>query len=110
MGWLIRFAKSSIGAKLVMALTGVILVGFVIAHMIGNLQVFLGPDALRQFDLVMFQQCASRQEHVHHRQIVINQCPVITAFRVNCLTLRIEHEIEICRSLVILVPFGLEAD
>ena len=27
-----------------MAVTGVILVGFVIAHMLGNLKIFLGPE------------------------------------------------------------------
>src|SRR5262245_61932521 len=32
-----------------MALTGVGLFGFVVAHMIGNLQVFLGPDALNGY-------------------------------------------------------------
>ncbi|MDP7062068.1 MAG: succinate dehydrogenase cytochrome b subunit [Planctomycetota bacterium] len=41
--------KSSIGAKALMAITGIILVLFVIGHMIGNLQVFLGPDALNQY-------------------------------------------------------------
>ncbi|RYF44913.1 MAG: succinate dehydrogenase cytochrome b subunit [Cytophagaceae bacterium] len=44
MGWVIRFAKSSVGAKLLMALTGLVLVGFVLGHMVGNLQVYLGPD------------------------------------------------------------------
>jgi len=32
-----------------MALTGIVLIGFVIAHMIGNLQVFLGPEALNAY-------------------------------------------------------------
>jgi succinate dehydrogenase / fumarate reductase cytochrome b subunit len=44
-----RFFASSIGKKVVMALTGVVLFGFVIAHMIGNLQVFLGPTALNEY-------------------------------------------------------------
>jgi succinate dehydrogenase cytochrome b subunit len=37
------FVSSTIGRKVVMAVTGLVLFGFVIAHMIGNLQVFL-PD------------------------------------------------------------------
>lgn len=49
MGWLVEFVKSSIGAKIVMGVTGLILVGFVIMHMLGNLQVFLGPDALNGY-------------------------------------------------------------
>ena len=44
-----RFFASSIGKKVVMALTGVALFGFVIAHMLGNLQVFLGPTALNAY-------------------------------------------------------------
>lgn len=37
--------NTSIGKKAVMAVTGVALVGFVIAHMAGNLKIFLGPAA-----------------------------------------------------------------
>jgi succinate dehydrogenase cytochrome b subunit len=37
------FWGSTIGKKIVMAVTGLIGVGFVIGHMLGNLQVFLGP-------------------------------------------------------------------
>ena len=43
------FLASSIGKKVVMAVTGVMLVGFVIAHMLGNLQVYLGPSALNDY-------------------------------------------------------------
>ncbi|MFO0550117.1 MAG: succinate dehydrogenase cytochrome b subunit [Polyangiaceae bacterium] len=34
---------TTIGKKAVVAITGVVLYGFVIVHMLGNLQVFLGP-------------------------------------------------------------------
>src|SRR5262249_2028446 len=40
------FLGSTVGKKVVMAVTGLILFGFVVAHLIGNLQVFLGPEAL----------------------------------------------------------------
>ena len=40
---------STIGKKYIMALTGVALFLFVVAHMIGNLQVFLGPEALNAY-------------------------------------------------------------
>jgi succinate dehydrogenase / fumarate reductase cytochrome b subunit len=51
MSWLSRFLQSTIGQKIVMALTGLALVGFVIAHMLGNLQIFLndGGDALNSY-------------------------------------------------------------
>src|ERR1051325_1263994 len=41
-----RFYQATIGKKVVMAVTGVILFGFVIGHLIGNLQVFAGREAL----------------------------------------------------------------
>ena len=42
---------SSIGKKVVMAVTGLILFGFVIGHMTGNLLVFLGAKALNDYSL-----------------------------------------------------------
>jgi succinate dehydrogenase / fumarate reductase cytochrome b subunit len=41
--------RSSLGSKYVMALTGVALIAFVVAHMLGNLLIFLGPDALNSY-------------------------------------------------------------
>src|SRR6266404_5161193 len=35
-----------VGKKVVMAVTGAILVAFVVAHMLGNLKIFLGADAI----------------------------------------------------------------
>lgn len=40
---------SSIGRKWIMAVTGFILFGFVLAHMSGNLLVYLGPEALNEY-------------------------------------------------------------
>ena len=47
------FLGSSIGRKVVMAVTGAILFGFVIGHMIGNLQVYLGPEAMNGYGLFL---------------------------------------------------------
>lgn len=44
-----RFLKSSLGKKYIMALTGIALIGFVIMHLLGNLQIFLGPEALNSY-------------------------------------------------------------
>jgi succinate dehydrogenase / fumarate reductase cytochrome b subunit len=41
--------RSSIGSKIVMGATGAVLVLFVIGHMLGNLQIFLGQDALNHY-------------------------------------------------------------
>ena len=43
------FGKTSIGKKVLMAVTGFILFGFVTGHMIGNLQIFLGQDQLNTY-------------------------------------------------------------
>ncbi len=39
-----RFWDSTIGKKAVMAVTGAVLAAFVVGHLLGNLQIFLGPD------------------------------------------------------------------
>jgi succinate dehydrogenase / fumarate reductase cytochrome b subunit len=38
------FHRSSVGRKIIVAVTGVILILFVIGHLLGNLQIFLGPE------------------------------------------------------------------
>jgi succinate dehydrogenase / fumarate reductase cytochrome b subunit len=44
-----RFYDSTIGKKAVMAVTGLILFGFLILHMAGNLQIFLGPTVMDHY-------------------------------------------------------------
>jgi succinate dehydrogenase / fumarate reductase cytochrome b subunit len=38
--------STMVGKKVVMAVTGIVLVGFVLAHMLGNLKIFLGAEAI----------------------------------------------------------------
>ncbi len=49
MNWLLRSLQSSIGRKVLVALTGVALIGFVVVHLLGNLQIFAGPDQLNSY-------------------------------------------------------------
>jgi succinate dehydrogenase / fumarate reductase cytochrome b subunit len=49
MGLLAGFWRSTIGKKIVMAVTGVLLVGFIIGHAMGNLIVFRGPEAFNAY-------------------------------------------------------------
>ena len=44
-----RLFTSSIGKKFVMALTGLAMFLFVVLHLAGNLQVFLGPEAINRY-------------------------------------------------------------
>jgi succinate dehydrogenase / fumarate reductase cytochrome b subunit len=46
---LVRLIKSSLGKKYLMAITGIGLFAFVIGHLLGNLQVFLGPEAINKY-------------------------------------------------------------
>ena len=41
--------QSMIGKKVVMAVTGIVLVGFVTAHMLGNLKIFAGADQINAY-------------------------------------------------------------
>src|SRR5262245_53219575 len=47
--WVEPFFASSVGNKILVALTGSVLTVFVIAHMVGNLQVFAGPEKLNAY-------------------------------------------------------------
>ncbi len=49
MSWFKRTLNSSIGGKLIVAVTGLGLVGFVIAHLSGNLLIFAGREALAAY-------------------------------------------------------------
>lgn len=49
------FFRSSIGRKILMAVTGVILIGFVIGHLVGNLQVFSSPDKINGYAQFLHQ-------------------------------------------------------
>ena len=40
---------SSLGKKFIMAITGMALFLFVAMHLLGNLQIFLGPEALNRY-------------------------------------------------------------
>ena len=45
----LRFWQAPIGKKAVMALTGVILFGYLVAHLLGNLQIYSGPDRINHY-------------------------------------------------------------
>jgi len=49
MSTLFKFFSSSIGRKVLVALTGAVLVLFILGHMIGNLLVFAGPDMINEY-------------------------------------------------------------
>ena len=75
-----RTFRSSIGAKWLMALTGLALLLFVIAHMLGNLQVFAGRDKLNSY--------AEGLQHLG---------PLLWAARIGLLTIFVVHVVTAVR-------------
>jgi succinate dehydrogenase / fumarate reductase, cytochrome b subunit len=47
------FLSATVGKKVVMAVTGLILFGFVIVHMLGNLQVYMGAEAINAYGVTL---------------------------------------------------------
>jgi succinate dehydrogenase / fumarate reductase cytochrome b subunit len=51
--FLFRFLRSSLGLKVLMALTGAVLFGFVTAHVSGNLLAFSGPEKMNAYSAML---------------------------------------------------------
>ncbi|MCG8417828.1 MAG: succinate dehydrogenase cytochrome b subunit [Proteobacteria bacterium] len=49
MSWFSNYARSSVGAKHIMAVTGLALALFVFVHMLGNFAVYAGQDAMNGY-------------------------------------------------------------
>jgi succinate dehydrogenase / fumarate reductase cytochrome b subunit len=46
---ILRFWRSAVGKKWIMAVTGIMLLGFVLFHMLGNLKLYLGAAHLNEY-------------------------------------------------------------
>lgn len=49
MNLITKIFTTSLGKKFIMAVTGMLLFVFVVLHMVGNLQIFLGPEAINRY-------------------------------------------------------------
>jgi succinate dehydrogenase / fumarate reductase cytochrome b subunit len=49
---------TTVGRKIVMAASGVILFGFSIVHMLGNMQIFVGPEAINRYHVLLYSMPA----------------------------------------------------
>ena len=56
LGWILRLLSSSIGQKFVMGITGLLLSGFVFAHLLGNLLLFVGANAFNEYAHALHKQ------------------------------------------------------
>jgi succinate dehydrogenase / fumarate reductase cytochrome b subunit len=52
------FYRDFVGKKVAMALSGVVLFGYVIIHMLGNLQIFLGRDSINAYAAALHSSAA----------------------------------------------------
>jgi succinate dehydrogenase / fumarate reductase, cytochrome b subunit len=50
---MLSFYRSTIGKKMIMGTTGLVGIGFVILHMAGNLQVFMGPAKINEYGAML---------------------------------------------------------
>lgn len=73
------FLASSIGQKVLMAVSGLVLYGFVVGHMIGNLQIYLGREALDQYAEFL-------REFLHGQGIWLARATLLLAVGVHVLT------------------------
>ena len=74
MSWLIRIFGSSIGKKLLMAITGLSFIVFLCAHLTGNLTLYMGGTAFNRY-----------AEKLH------SLGPILTVFEFGLLTLAVIH-------------------
>jgi succinate dehydrogenase / fumarate reductase cytochrome b subunit len=49
MRWWLSLYGSAVGKKAVMAVSGIVLFGFVLVHMLGNMKLYLGPEAYNHY-------------------------------------------------------------
>jgi len=47
--WPLTFFQSYIGKKWAMAVSGIVLLGYVLVHMLGNMKVYLGPESINEY-------------------------------------------------------------
>jgi|YNPBryBLVA2012_1023415.scaffolds.fasta_scaffold00027_44 succinate dehydrogenase / fumarate reductase cytochrome b subunit len=45
----VGFYEAPVGKKVIVAVTGLVLIGYIVAHMLGNLQIFLGPERINAY-------------------------------------------------------------
>jgi succinate dehydrogenase / fumarate reductase cytochrome b subunit len=86
------FFQTTIGKKAVMAVTGILLFGFLLGHMAGNLQFFLGPEKLNTY-----------AENLHHLG------PILWAIRLGLLAMALLHiasSISLARTQRLARPVG----
>ncbi len=93
---------SSIGKKIVMAVTGIVLVAFVIAHMLGNLKIFAGPTEINAYS--RFLRTVGEPELGYGDLLLVVRVVLLT-----CVTLHITAAYQLTRINWKARPVGYES-
>ena len=80
---LCQFWQSSIGKKLIVAATGIVLVGFLLGHLSGNLLMYVGADAFNEY--AKFLHTMLHGAGVWIARIVLLTCLVLHVVATICL-------------------------
>ena len=67
--WPIEFYRSAVGKKWVMAITGIVLIGFVVGHLLGNLKVYFGAEERVDFRELVRELAGRLKVRVELRQM-----------------------------------------
>src|SRR6201989_2229571 len=95
----LAFWHTMIGKKVVMAVTGVVLVGFVVAHMLGNLKIFSGPDEINAYSRFL--------REVGSPELAYGQLLwVVRTVLLICVALHITAAVQLSRMSQAARPFG----
>ena len=78
----LKFYETTIGKKIVMALSGAVLLGFVFSHMAGNLLIFAGESALNNYALSLRQLLGGAGIWVA-RLVLVGLSPLMSGQRYN---------------------------
>jgi succinate dehydrogenase / fumarate reductase cytochrome b subunit len=54
----IGFYESTVGKKVLMAITGILLFGYVVGHMLGNLQIYIGEEQINSYAELLHSSAA----------------------------------------------------
>ncbi len=79
------YVESTIGRKVVMATTGIVLFGFVVGHFVGNLTLYLGPEAINGYS--RFLHAFLHGGGLWLARVVLLTCAVLHVWSATSLTL-----------------------
>ena len=85
MSGLFKFFKSSIGAKVVMAITGILMVAWLFFHMLGNLQMFSGPQKMNDYAYFLQHTLGNVIWFMRFGMLAVIVLHITSAFRLTAL-------------------------